>query len=81
MIIDREVATDLMLILMVTFDYSNQYRIGRNYQRLFEHIQFLGLASVLYNLNPSGSDCEGKFKQKAGALVTRWVSIGDPECC
>ena len=31
--------------------------------------------------NHSESDCERKFKQKAGASVVRWVSIGNPECC
>ena len=30
MITDREVITDIMLILIITFDYDNQYRIGRD---------------------------------------------------
>ena len=81
MIIDREVSTDTMLIRIVTFDQVNQYRIRRNSQRLFEHIQVSGLAMVLYNSKHSGIDCDKKFKQKASALVARWVSIGDPECC
>ena len=45
MIIDREVSTDIMIIIIVTFDWGNQYRMERNYQRLFEHIQLLGLAT------------------------------------
>ena len=36
MIIDREVSTDIMLILIVTFDWSNQYRMRRNSQSLFQ---------------------------------------------
>ena len=48
MIIDREVTTDIMLILIVIFDQGNQYRIRRNSRRLFDNIQFLGPATVLY---------------------------------
>ena len=48
MIIDREVSTDIMLILIVTFDKGNQYRMRRKVQRLFEHIHFLGFVTVLY---------------------------------
>ena len=47
MIIDREVSTDIMLILIVTYDLGNQYRMRRNFQRPFGHIQFLGPATVL----------------------------------
>ena len=47
MIIDREVTTDRMLILIVTFDWGNQYRMRRNSQRLFKCIQFLGINSNL----------------------------------
>ena len=47
MIIDREVSTDIMLILIATFDYGNQYRMRTNSQRPFEHIHFLGPATVL----------------------------------
>ena len=47
MIIDREVSTDIMIILIVTFDQGNQYRMRRESQRLFEYIQFLGLVTVL----------------------------------
>ena len=36
MIIDREVTTDIMLTLIVTFDQGSQYRIRRNSQRLFQ---------------------------------------------
>ena len=71
MIIDKEVSTDIMLILIVISDLGNQYRMRRNSQRLFEHIQFLGLTTVLYNSNHSRSDCEEKFKQKAGVIVAR----------
>ena len=81
MIIDREVSTDILLILIVTFDKGNQYRMRRNFQRLFEYIQLSESATVLYNSNHSKSDCERKFKQKGRALVARWVSIGNPECC
>ena len=80
MIIDREVSTDIMLIIIVTFNQDNQYRMRRKYQRLFEYILLSGLSIVLYNSNHSKSDCERKFKQKAGALVARWMSIGNPEC-
>ena len=48
MIIDREVSTGIMLIIIVLFDWGNHYRMKRNSQRLFEHIQFLGSATVLY---------------------------------
>ena len=78
MIIDREVSTDIMLILIVTFKEGNQYRMRRNSHRLLKHFQFLGTLIVLYNSNHSGSDCERKFKQKVCTLVARWVSIGDP---
>ena len=47
MIIDREVSTDIMLILFATFEYGNQYRISRKSQRLFDYIQFLGPVTVL----------------------------------
>ena len=47
MIIDREVSTDIMLILIVTFDQGDQYRMRKNSQRLFDHIQFLGQTTVL----------------------------------
>ena len=47
MIIDREVSTDIMLILIIAFDLGNQYRMRRNSQRLFDHIHFLGPAMVL----------------------------------
>ena len=47
MIIDREVSTDIVLILIAIFDYGNQYRMRRNSQRLFDHIQCLGPATVL----------------------------------
>ena len=47
MIIDREVSTDLMLIIIVTFDQGNQYRMRRNFQRLLDPINFIGLATVL----------------------------------
>ena len=48
MIIDREVLTDIMVVPIVTFDKGNQYRMQRNSQRLFKHIQFLGSVMVLY---------------------------------
>ena len=48
MIIDREISTDIMLILIVTFDHGNQNRMRSNSQRLFKHIQFLGSVTVLY---------------------------------
>ena len=47
MIIYREVSTDIMLIIIVTFDLGNQYKMRRDSQRLFEYIQFLGLVTVL----------------------------------
>ena len=47
MIIDREVSTDIMLIIIVTFDLGNQYRMRRDSQRLVEYIQYLGLVTVL----------------------------------
>ena len=47
MIIDMEVSTDLMLILIVTFDLGNQCRMSRDSQRLFPRIQFLRLVTVL----------------------------------
>ena len=48
MIINREVSTDIMVILIVTFDQDNQYRMRRNSQRIFENVQFLGSVMVLY---------------------------------
>ena len=48
MIIDREVSIDIMIIIIVTFDKGNQYRMRRNSQRLFKCIQFLGSVTVLY---------------------------------
>ena len=80
MIIEREVPTDIIIILIVTFDLGNQYRMRRNSQRLFEYIKLSGLATVLYNSNHNKSDCERKFKQKASALVAPWVPIGNPDC-
>ena len=47
MIIDIEVSTNIMLIIIVTFDYGNQYRMRRDSQRLLDHIQFFGPAMVL----------------------------------
>ena len=47
MTIDREVSTDIMIIIIVTFDKAHQYRMRRNSQRLFDNIQFLGPATVL----------------------------------
>ena len=46
MIIEREVSTNIMLILIVTFDWGNQYRMGRNSQKRFKYIQFIGPATV-----------------------------------
>ena len=48
MIIDREVSTDTMLILNITFDKGNQSRMRRESQRFLDHIQFIGLATILY---------------------------------
>ena len=48
MILDREISTDIMIILIVTFDQGNQYRMRRNSQRLFEHIHFLKFVILLY---------------------------------
>ena len=39
MIIDREVSTAIMIILIVTVDSGNQYRMKRDSYRLFELIQ------------------------------------------
>ena len=47
MIIDKGISTDIMLILIVTFDQGNQYRMRRNSQRLFDDIQLLGPVTVL----------------------------------
>ena len=47
MIIEREVSTVIMLILIVSFDQGNQSRMRRDSQRLLDHIQFIGLAKVL----------------------------------
>ena len=47
MIIEREVPTDIIIILIVTFDLGNQYRMRRDSQRLLDHIQFLRPATVL----------------------------------
>ena len=48
MIINREVSTIIMMIIFVTFDWDNQYRMRRHSQRLFEQIEFLGSVPVLY---------------------------------
>ena len=48
MIIDREISTVIMIILIDTFDSGNQYRMRRNSQRLFERIEFIGSIGVLY---------------------------------
>ena len=47
MIIDREVSTDIMLILTVTFDKGNQYRTKKTLRDSFNNIQFLEPATVL----------------------------------
>ena len=48
MILDREVSTDIMIILIIILDWGNQCRMRRNSQRLFKHIQFLGSLMVMY---------------------------------
>ena len=48
MIIDRKVSTNIMIIIIVTFDLGKQYRRRRDPQRLFESIQFLQSIKVLY---------------------------------
>ena len=48
MIIDREVSTVIMIILIVTFDKGNQYRMRRDSQQPFKCIQFLGSVMILY---------------------------------
>ena len=67
MIIDREVSTDTMLIKIVTFDQGNQYRMKRNYQILFDHIQFLGPAMV-------------PDIQITESMIDRWNSTQQLEC-
>ena len=66
--------------LTVTFDKSNQYRIRRNSQRLFEHIQLSGSDTVLYVQITARVIDKEKFKQTAGVLVVCWVSIENLDC-
>ena len=47
MLRDRKVSTDIVLILIVTFDQGNHYRMRQKSQRLVKHIQFPGLATIL----------------------------------
>ena len=52
----------------------------RDSQRLFERIQFLGSVTVLYIKIPV-IVIMNEIQTVAGTLLTRWVSIGNPECC
>ena len=56
MIIDTEVSTDIMIILIVTFDYDNQYRMRRNSQKIFWQHSVLRTGNGLGYSNRSKSD-------------------------
>ena len=80
MVIDREVPTDKMLIIIATFDQSNQYRMRRNSQRLFDHIQSLGPVMALQIQITETVIVKGNSRT-AGGLLARWVYMVDLECC
>ena len=56
MIIDRKISTNIMLNLIVTFDQGNQYRMRRNFQRLFRQHSVLRTGNGSGYLNHSKSD-------------------------